>query len=95
MPAKKTAKKIEPKVQVTTISKKFSGIVVSDKNDKTIIVKVETVKVHPKYKKRYVVSRRYKVHDEKMNTRSVIKLFLLNVARSAAISAGAHLTNNR
>jgi len=46
------------------ISRKFNGLVVSDKNDKTIVVKVETVKIHPKYKKRYAVSRRYKVHDE-------------------------------
>jgi len=45
------------------INRRFSGVVVSDKNDKTIVVKVETVKVHPKYKKRYTVSRRYKVHD--------------------------------
>jgi small subunit ribosomal protein S17 len=47
------------------ISRKFSGEVVSDKNDKTIVVKVESVKKHPKYQKRYVSSRRYKVHDEK------------------------------
>ena len=47
------------------ISQKFSGIVVSSKNDKTIVVKVEAVKKHPKYQKRYVVSRNYKVHDEK------------------------------
>lgn len=47
------------------IQRKFNGVVVSDKNDKTIIVKVESVKKHPKYQKRYVVSRRYKVHDEK------------------------------
>lgn len=46
------------------INRKFNGIVVSDKNDKTIVVKVETVKKHPKYHKRYVVSRNYKVHDE-------------------------------
>ena len=62
------AKKIEPTVKAVkpaTIIKKFNGVVVSDKNDKTIVVKVESVKVHPKYKKRYVVSRRYKVHDEK------------------------------
>jgi small subunit ribosomal protein S17 len=64
MPAKKI-QPIETKVKPATIIKKFSGVVVSDKNDKTIVVKVETVKVHPKYKKRYVVSRRYKVHDEK------------------------------
>lgn len=55
----------EAKVARTIISKKFSGVVVSDKNDKTIVVKVETVKIHPKYKKRYTVSRKYKVHDEK------------------------------
>ena len=62
------AKKIVPAVKAekkATISKKFNGVVVSNKNDKTIVVKVESVKVHPKYKKRYVVSRRYKVHDEK------------------------------
>jgi small subunit ribosomal protein S17 len=46
------------------IRKKFSGVVVSDKNDKTVIVKVDRVKMNSKYKKRYVVSKRYKVHDE-------------------------------
>ena len=45
--------------------RKFAGVVVSNKNDKTVIVSVESVKMHPKYKKRYTVSRRYKVHDEK------------------------------
>ena len=54
----------ETKVARTIIRKKFSGVVVSDKSDKTIVVKVETVKIHPKYKKRYKVSRKYKVHDE-------------------------------
>ena len=43
----------------------FSGRVVSDKMDKTIVVKVDRVKVHPKYQKRYQVSKKYKVHDEK------------------------------
>jgi small subunit ribosomal protein S17 len=33
--------------------------------DKTIIVRVDRVKIHPKYNKRSTVSRRYKVHDEK------------------------------
>lgn len=46
------------------IVKKFSGVVASDKNDKTLVVSVESVKIHPKYKKRYTVSKRYKVHDE-------------------------------
>lgn len=47
------------------IRKRFSGVVVSDGMDKTIVVRVERVKIHPKYKKRYTVSRNYKVHDEK------------------------------
>ena len=47
------------------IRKKFDGVVVSDKQDKTIVVEVDSVKVHPKYKKRYTVSKKYKVHDEK------------------------------
>ncbi|MEI7452008.1 MAG: 30S ribosomal protein S17 [Candidatus Falkowbacteria bacterium] len=47
------------------ILKKFSGEVVSDKGDKTIVVKVERIKMHPKYKKRYKVTSKYKVHDEK------------------------------
>lgn len=61
VPAVKAVAKIEKKA---TITKKFNGVVVSNKNDKTIVVRVETIKVHPKYKKRYKVSRRYKVHDE-------------------------------
>jgi small subunit ribosomal protein S17 len=32
---------------------------------KTVVVKVDRVKVHPKYQKRYTVSKRYKAHDEK------------------------------
>ncbi len=49
----------------TIIKKKFNGVVVSDKTDKTVTVRVDSVKVHPKYKKRYTVSKKYKVHDEK------------------------------
>ena len=45
--------------------RRFKGVVVSDKIEKTIIVKVVRFKKHSKYKKRYRVSRKYKVHDEK------------------------------
>ena len=47
------------------IERSFTGIVVSDKMDKTVVVKVDRTKIHEKYKKRYTVSRRYKVHDPK------------------------------
>lgn len=42
----------------------FVGLVVSDKMAKTIVVRVDRTVLHPKYQKRYIVSRRYKVHDE-------------------------------
>lgn len=45
--------------------RKFKGVVTSDKMDKTIVVRVDRVAVHPKYGKRYKVSKKYKVHDEK------------------------------
>ncbi len=47
------------------IIKKFEGMVTSDKMDKTIVVKVDSVKMNKKYKKKYTVSKKYKVHDEK------------------------------
>lgn len=42
----------------------FEGRVMSDKMDKTIVVRVDRTKVHPKYKKQYKVSHKFKVHDE-------------------------------
>ena len=40
------------------------GIVVSDKAEKTITVKVETYKMDPIYKKRVKDSKKYAAHDE-------------------------------
>ncbi|MCX6738384.1 MAG: 30S ribosomal protein S17 [Candidatus Parcubacteria bacterium] len=45
--------------------KQLKGIVVSDKMDKTIVVKVETLKTHPQYRKKYKSHKKYKAHDEK------------------------------
>jgi len=44
--------------------RQLQGIVVSDKMQKTIVVKVETIKTHPKYKKRYKRHKKYKAHIE-------------------------------
>ena len=41
-----------------------NGTVVSDKMDKTVVVLVERVKEHPIYKKKFKVSKKFKVHDE-------------------------------
>ena len=60
---KKQEKKSNNKKSV--IKRKFHGVVISGKMGKTIVVRIDRVKVHPKYKKRYTVSKKYKVHDEK------------------------------
>lgn len=41
----------------------FRGTVVSDRMEKTIVVSVETLKTHSKYRKKYRSTRRYQVHD--------------------------------
>lgn len=41
-----------------------TGVVVSTKMDKTIIVQVDSYKIHPKYKKRFKISKRFYAHDE-------------------------------
>jgi small subunit ribosomal protein S17 len=43
----------------------LTGKIVSDKMTKTVVVLVERLKEHPKYHKRYRVSKKYKAHDEK------------------------------
>jgi small subunit ribosomal protein S17 len=46
------------------------GVVVSDKGDKTIVVKVDVIKSHPKYKKVVRRSVKFQAHDEQ-NTAGV------------------------
>ena len=48
----------------TKIQRAFSGIVISNKGDKTAVIQIETVKMHSLYKKRYTTTKHYKVHDE-------------------------------
>jgi len=45
--------------------KQLKGTIVSDKMAKTVVVKVERLKEHPKYHKRYKVFKKYKAHIEK------------------------------
>ena len=42
----------------------MKGVVASNKMQKTIVVKVDTLKTHPKYLKQYRSSKKYKVHVE-------------------------------
>jgi small subunit ribosomal protein S17 len=47
-----------------TNRRRLEGTVVSDKMTKTVVVRVDRMKTHPKYLKQFVVSRRFKAHDE-------------------------------
>ncbi len=56
--------------------RKLQGIVISDKMDKTVVVQVEQLKNHPKYKKRYKVTLRYKAHDSNNEYKEGDKVFI-------------------
>lgn len=47
------------------MAKMLTGVVSSDRGDKTIVVTVQVPKTHPVYKKKYNFSRRFAAHDEK------------------------------
>jgi len=55
-------------MQKINMSKKIlNGKVVSDKNDKTIVVLVKRRYAHPFFKKVITSSKKYHVHDEENN----------------------------
>ncbi len=70
-PAKKaTAKKAAPAVAAPAVAqpkrhRRFTGVVVTAPGQKTVSVRVEMRREHPKYRKQYTLSRKYAVHDEK------------------------------
>jgi small subunit ribosomal protein S17 len=47
-----------------TTKRQLIGTVVSTAMNKTIVVRVDRTKMHAKYSKQYVVSKKYHVHDE-------------------------------
>jgi small subunit ribosomal protein S17 len=50
--------------------KEFTGIVKSDKMMKTIVVSIETMKLHPLYKKYVKRAKKVKAHDEKNDAKT-------------------------
>lgn len=45
--------------------RRLKGLVVSDKMTKTVVVAVTRLKKHPKYKKYFKATKKFKAHDEK------------------------------
>ena len=58
-----TKESLQSEVSRSAKAPVFRGTVVSDRMEKTIVVSVETLKTHPKYRKKYRSTRRYQVHD--------------------------------
>jgi len=76
-----------------------TGVVVSDKMDKTVVVRVQRITRHPLYGKTIRKSKNYYVHDEKnearmgdrvkiMETRPISRLKRWRLAEVIASAAG-------
>lgn len=50
--------------QNTAARRRLNGVVVATKMMKTVTVRVDRTVVHPKYGKRYTVSKKYLAHNE-------------------------------
>ncbi len=59
----------EKVLQKKTTRKTMMGLVMSNKMDKTVVVRVERKFIHPKFKKVVKSSRKYSAHDEKNECR--------------------------
>lgn len=46
------------------MARKLQGTIVSDKADKTVVVRVAADKEHPVYRKKYAFTQKYQAHDE-------------------------------
>ncbi len=58
-----------PETQTRGRRKERRGVVVSDAMDKTVVVRVDIVKAHPKYKKMLRRSIRLHAHDEQNSSK--------------------------
>jgi len=56
--------------QRTPVRKELTGVVTSDAMDKSIVVRIDRAKVHPRYKKVLRLSSKVHAHDEKNDAHS-------------------------
>lgn len=79
-----------------------TGVVTSTKMQKTIVVTIETYKMHPKYKKRYKSSTKFYAHDENsvaklgdtvtiQETRPLSRLKRWNLVEDSVVSSSGSL----
>ena len=53
-----------PENKIKKFNRTWVGKVVSNKQDKTIVVAINTIKFHPLYKKKFTSTKKFQVHDE-------------------------------
>lgn len=56
--------------------RRLEGVVVSDKMEKTVTVRVDRLKMNTKYRKQYKTSKRYAAHDEKSEAKTGDKVVI-------------------
>ncbi|MES2970800.1 MAG: 30S ribosomal protein S17 [Patescibacteria group bacterium] len=71
------------------MAKTVTGIVSSNKSDKTIVVTARSRKTHPLYKKQYTVSKKVMAHDEKNEAKLGDKVL---ISETRPISKHKHYT---
>jgi small subunit ribosomal protein S17 len=71
------------------MAKTMTGVVVSDKADKTIVVSISTRLTHPLYKKQYSVDKRLMAHDPSNEAKVGDTV---SVVETKPISAKKHFT---
>lgn len=71
------------------MAKALTGLVSSDKGDKTIVVAIRTRKTHPIYKKQYTVTTKFMAHDENNIAKVGDKV---QITESRPLSARKHFT---
>lgn len=80
------------------MAKTFTGIVTSDKANKTIAVTVVSRETHPIYGKQYTVSRKYAAHDENNEAKIGDKVTIVEarpVSKSKAFKLDTILEKSR
>lgn len=50
--------------KTTTQRRRLRGVIVASRMQKTVTVRIDRTVVHPKYHKRYTVSRKFLAHNE-------------------------------
>ncbi len=59
------------------MARTITGVVTSDKADKTIVITAQTRKTHPIYKKQYTVTTKFIAHDEKNEAKEGDKVVIV------------------